>query len=125
MNIAVYTLTSALHDPQALDVLTKEFLTSLNVPYILKGDDFSDYGSHDLDLIFVRTGGTEGLFQQLMPALAGKSEAPFYLAHPATGSDGIGCQKVAPLPIRGHWETVRLAHSQPRRCGMRPTEIRR
>ena len=79
MNIAVYTLTSALHDPQALDVLTKEFLTSLNVPYILKGDDFSDYGSLDLNLIFVRTGGTEGLFQQLMPVLAGKSEAPFYL----------------------------------------------
>ena len=79
MSIAVYTLTSTLHDSQAVDTLTKEFLTSLNVPYILKGDDFSDYGSHDLDLIFVRTGGTEGLFQQLMPTLAGKSEAPFYL----------------------------------------------
>ncbi len=51
----------------------------MNVPYILKGDDFSDYGSHDLNLIFVRTGGTEGLFQQRMPVLAGKSEAPFYL----------------------------------------------
>lgn len=79
MNIAVYTLTSTLHDPQAVDTLTKEFLTSLNVPYILKGDDFSDYGSHDLNLIFVRTGGTEGIFQQMMPALVGKSDAPFYL----------------------------------------------
>lgn len=79
MNIAVYTLTSALHDPQAVDTLTKEFLTSLNVPYILKGDDFSDYGSHDLNLIFVRTGGTEGIFQQMMPTLVGKSDAPFYL----------------------------------------------
>ena len=77
--IAIYTLTSALHDPQALNTLTKEFLSSLNVPFILKGDDFSDYGFHDLDLIFVRTGGTEGLFQQLMPTLAEKSEAPFYL----------------------------------------------
>ena len=79
MNIAIYTLTSTLHDPQAVDTLTKEFLTSLNVPYILKGDDFSDYGSHDLNLIFVRTGGTEGIFQQMMPALVGKSDAPFYL----------------------------------------------
>ena len=41
MNIAVYTLTSTLHDPQAVDTLTKDFLTSLNVPYILKGDDVS------------------------------------------------------------------------------------
>ena len=79
MNVAIYTLTSTLHDPQAIDTLTKEFLTSLNVPYILKGDDFSDYGSHDLNLIFVRTGGTEGIFQQMMPALVGKSDAPFYL----------------------------------------------
>ena len=79
MNAAIYTLTSPLHDPQAVDTLTKEFLTSLNVPYILKGDDFSDYGSHDLNLIFVRTGGTEGIFQQMMPALVGKSDAPFYL----------------------------------------------
>ena len=79
MNIAVYTLTSTLHDPQAVDTLTKEFLTSLNVPYILKGDDFSDYGSHDLDLIFVRTGGTEGIFQQLMPEMVRKSDVPFYL----------------------------------------------
>ena len=79
MNIAIYTITSTLHDPQAVDMLTKEFLTSLNVPYILKGDDFSDYGSHDLNLIFVRTGGTEGIFQQMMPTLVGKSDAPFYL----------------------------------------------
>ena len=79
MNAAIYTLTSPLHDPQAVDTLTKEFLTPLNVPYILKGDDFSDYGSHDLNLIFVRTGGTEGIFQQMMPALVGKSDAPFYL----------------------------------------------
>lgn len=77
--ITIYTLTSALHDPQALNTLTKEFLSSLNVPYILKGDDFSDYGSHDLNLIFVRTGGTEGIFQQMMPTLVGKSDAPFYL----------------------------------------------
>ena len=77
INIAIYTLTPTLHDPQAVDTLTKEFLTSLNVPYILKGDDFSDYGSHDLNPIFVRTGGTEGIFQQMMPTLVGKSDAPF------------------------------------------------
>jgi len=78
-HITIYTLTSALHDPQVLDTLTKEFLTSLNVPYVLKGDDFSDYGAHDMDLIYVRTGGTEGIFQRLMPQLVAKSDKPFYL----------------------------------------------
>lgn len=79
MNIAIYTLTSTLHDPQAVDALTREFLASINVPYLLKGADFSDYGSHDLNLIYVRTGGTEGLFRQLMPELVQKSNRPFYL----------------------------------------------
>ena len=79
MNIALYTLTSPLHDPQAVAVLTHEFLSSLNIPLVMRGEDFSDYGSHDLNLIFVRTGGTEGIFQQLMPSLVGKSDAPFYL----------------------------------------------
>lgn len=75
----VYTLTSALHDPQAVDRLTHEYLASLNIPYVLRGGDFSDYGSHALSLIFVRTGGTEGIFRKLMPELVGKSDAPFYL----------------------------------------------
>lgn len=79
MTIAIYTLTSTLHDPQAVDALTREFLASINVPYLLKGADFSDYGTHDLNLIYVRTGGTEGLFRQLMPELVQKSSQPFYL----------------------------------------------
>ena len=79
MNITLYTLTSPLHDPQAVVALTHEFLSSLNIPFVMKGDDFSDYGSHDLDLIFVRTGGTEGIFQQLMPELVRKSNEPFHL----------------------------------------------
>lgn len=79
MTIAIYTLTSTLHDPQAVDALTREFLASINVPYLLKGADFSDYGTHDLNLIYVRTGGTEGLFRQLMPELVKKSSQPFYL----------------------------------------------
>ena len=79
MNIAIFTLTSALHDPQSVASLTQEFLSSLNVPYALKGDDYSDYGTHNLDLIYVRTGGTEGLFKQLLPQLLTCSKKPFYL----------------------------------------------
>ncbi len=79
MNTAIYTLTSTLHDPQAVDALTREFLYSLHIPYILKGDDFSDYGAHDLNVIYVRTGGTEGIFRKLMPELVQESNQPFYL----------------------------------------------
>ena len=58
-SIAIYPLTSVLHDPQSVTALTQEFLSSLELPFELKDNDFADYGSHDLDLIFVRTGGTE------------------------------------------------------------------
>ena len=79
MSLAIYPLTSALHDPQAVAALTQEFLSSLDLPYELKDNDFTDYGSHDLDLIFVRTGGTEGIFKLLMPQLVAQSAKPFYL----------------------------------------------
>lgn len=79
MNIAIYTLTSELHDEQAVDGVTREFLNSLDVTFEMKGSDFADYGSHSLDLIYVRTGGTEGIFKSLLPELQAKSEQPFYL----------------------------------------------
>lgn len=79
MNIAIYTITSTLHDPQAVASLTQEFLSSLSISYVLKNDDYSDYGTHDLDLIYVRTGGTEGLFKQLLPQLLAKSKKSFRL----------------------------------------------
>ena len=77
--IAIYALTSALHDPQAVAALTEEFLSGLHISYDWRGDDFTDYGSHDLNLIYVRTGGTEGIFQRLLPQLVAKSDKPFYL----------------------------------------------
>ena len=79
MDIAIYTLTSALHDEQAVSAATREFLDSLGIDYVLKGADFDDYGSHALSVIYVRTGGTEGLFIQLLPELQSMSASPFYL----------------------------------------------
>ena len=79
MNIAIYTLTSELHDEQAVNAVTKEFLSTLGIDYELKGSDYSSYGSHALDLIYVRTGGTEGIFKRLLPQLQKLSSRPFYL----------------------------------------------
>ena len=78
-NIAIYTLTSALHDEKAVTAVTQEFLGSIGIGYELKGNDYSDYGSCGLSLIYVRTGGTEGIFRRLLPELQAKSRRPFYL----------------------------------------------
>ena len=78
-SIAIYSLTSELHDEQAIRQVTEEFLGTLNVAYEWKGDDYSDYGSHALDLIYVRTGGTEGIFKRMLPELQKKHNGPFRL----------------------------------------------
>lgn len=77
--IAIYTLTSELHDENAVAAVTHEFLNSLHIEYDLRGNDYADYGSHTLDLIYVRTGGTEGIFLRLLPQLQAQSTKPFYL----------------------------------------------
>ena len=79
MDIAIYTLTSELHDEAAVGTVTQEFLGSLGIDYTLKGNDYSDYGTHTLSVIYVRTGGTEGIFKRLLPQLRQQSQAPFYL----------------------------------------------
>lgn len=75
MDIALYTLTSSLHDKSAVDAVSLEFIRSveseLGYGLDFRGDDFSRYGDSDLDLIFVRTGGSEGLFRKVFPALRG------------------------------------------------------
>lgn len=79
MSIAIYTLTSELHDERSVEALTKDFLGSLNVEFLYKGSDYTDFGSHPLSLIYVRTGGTEGIFKRLLHQLLEKTDSPFYL----------------------------------------------
>ena len=78
-HIAIYTLTSELHDEKAVNAVTQEFLESLSIGYVLKGSDYSDYGTSGLNLIYVRTGGTEGIFKRILPELQARSSRPFYL----------------------------------------------
>ena len=77
MNIALYTLTSPLHDEAATNAVSAEFITGienlLGFKMDFRGPDFTEYGSHDFDIIFVRTGGTEGLFKEVFPSLSGKT----------------------------------------------------
>ena len=78
-NIAIYTLTSELHDEQAVGAVTREFLESLSIEYDFRGSDYADFGSYPLSLIFVRTGGTEGIFRRLLPMLSTGKREKFYL----------------------------------------------
>jgi len=78
-DIAVYSLTSELHNEDEVKAVSKEFLKELGFDFFFMGRNFEDYGKHQLNLIFVRTGGTEGIFKRLLPELQKKSDLPFYL----------------------------------------------
>ena len=76
---AIYTITSELHDEKTVSAATQAFLESLNIDYVMQGADFSTFGQHALDLIYVRTGGTEGIFKRLLPQLQTQTQRPFRL----------------------------------------------
>ena len=84
-DIAIYTLTSQLHDEKAVTASTREFLDSLAIEFEMKGDDYADYGQSPLSLIYVRTGGTEGIFRQLLPQLRRVGQ-PFHLLTSGTNN---------------------------------------
>ena len=80
--IAIFTLTSELHDQQAVGQATHDFLVDIFPSaddYVLKGSDYAEYGAFPLNIIYVRTGGTEGIFSRLLSELQVRSSQPFYL----------------------------------------------
>lgn len=76
MKTAIYTITSPLHDENSVREVSSSFLSEIEnemgVPFVFRGTDFSDYGTDALDIIYVRTGGTEGIFKKLFPKLGGR-----------------------------------------------------
>jgi len=68
-SIAIFSLTSALHSETAKNASEEQFIQDIEAAagydFIFPGEDFSSWGTHDADLIYVRTGGTEGLFKAL------------------------------------------------------------
>ncbi len=78
---AVYTLTSSLHDEAGVARISDAFLKAVFPAgdYDFRGADFSDFGTHELDLIYVRTGGAEGIFKSLLPEMLARGTERYYL----------------------------------------------
>ena len=79
--IAIYTITSGLHDESSVSRLSDAFLKDIfpEGGFLFKGADFTDFGTHTLDLIYVRTGGAEGIFKSLLPGMRARGIGRFYL----------------------------------------------
>lgn len=70
----LYTLTSGLHSEVMPDASEERFIMDImaaGAEFDFCGEDFSRYGSHDAELVYVRTGGTENAFKAVFPWLDG------------------------------------------------------
>ena len=75
----LYTLTSGLHEEVIPDALNEVFIKEIvaaGAEFDFCGEDFSSYGTHDAELIYVRTGGTENAFKEVFPCLSGPVRLP-------------------------------------------------
>ena len=78
---AVYTITSGLHDESEVSRLSDQFLSGIfpDGNFEFRGSSFQDFGTHTLDLIYVRTGGAEGIFKSLLPEMLSRGISRYYL----------------------------------------------
>jgi len=70
MTINIFTLTSPIHNKKAVADATARWLGAIEKitgqgVLVNHEDNYSSYGTADLSLIYIRTGGTEGLFKKL------------------------------------------------------------
>ena len=67
--LRLFTLTSVLHTETYSDVSKEPFIRDIEAvlgsDFDVAGDDFSSFGAGPGELIYVRTGGTEGLFKEI------------------------------------------------------------
>jgi len=120
--ISIYTLTSALHDENAVGQMTADFLSQLHIEHDYKHNDYSDYGTAPLSLIFVRTGGTENLFKSLLPLLCRQAPHPIYLlAAPVNNSLAASMEMLSYLRQQGI--DGEILHGAPDGLGKRITAL--
>lgn len=79
--VNIYTITSGLHNEESVQRLSGEFLKGVfpEGGFEFKGASFRDFGTGGLDLIYVRTGGAEGIFKGLLPEMIARGVEKYYL----------------------------------------------
>lgn len=79
--INIFTITSGLHNEESVERLSDEFLKGVfpEGGFEFKGASFRDFGTGGLDLIYVRTGGAEGIFKGLLPEMLARGVEKYYL----------------------------------------------
>lgn len=77
MNAHIFTLTSPLHNTRHVKEQAEQFLSAIqqhaDTLLVPVGEDYARFGQETLSLLFVRTGGTEGIYLDNQPCFQGKT----------------------------------------------------
>ena len=118
--INIHTLTSPLHDEAAVRGVTQEFLGALDLPYCMKGADFSGFGADGPAFIFVRTGGTESLFVRVLPSLP--ADEPLYLLASGKSNSLPAAMEILSY-LNAHGRRGEILHGSPAHIAERMRQI--
>lgn len=125
MTIRIYTLTSALHDVARIEEQTRLFLSEIQAatPYRLDlaGDDMQTFTTDDLPVLFVRTGGTEGLYLRNIHCFAGRT---IYLLTSGKNNSLAASAEIL-SHIRQHGGVGEILHGSPEYIARRLTVLAR
>jgi len=124
MKTGIFSITSGIHNVDKIELNSKTFIDSIQSQVdhelINHGDDFSEYGKYDFQLIFVRTGGTEGKFKELYPKL----KAPFYLLTSGTDNSLAASMEILSF-LRQNNQPAEIIHGDIPYISSRLTSIAR
>ncbi len=122
MTIGVFSITSSIHDAAVLNKRAELFLneirqeTGFELNYL--GDDFTRYDEFGVQLIFIRTGGSEGKFKELYPSL----KSPFYLLTTGENNSLAASMEILSF-LREKGEKAEIIHGSVKYVSQRITTI--
>jgi len=109
MQTGIFSITSFIHNAEVIEHCSQSFLENIrkHIDHEMAycGEDFSCYGEYNLNLIFIRTGGTEGKFKELYPKLKG----PFYLLTSGTDNSLAASMEILSF-LRQHKQRAEIIH---------------
>lgn len=108
MKIGIISLVSDTHDPEVIDRASKPTLNELRAFFELEDIRVRDIERVDVPIVFIKSGGTEHKFRQMVPALVASGRPITLMASGSNNSLAASLEILSWLNQRGHRRSLLL-----------------
>lgn len=108
MKIGIISLVSDTHDPEVIGRTSKPTLDGLKEHFQVEDIRLRDIGRVDVPVVFIKSGGTEHKFKQMVPSLAAAGRPITLLATGSNNSLAAALEILSWLNQRGHRRSLLL-----------------